>query len=235
MEVTGELVAQARRGRVDAAEEILAAHYSSVWRIATGLTGRADVGRGVARHIMQRSLRAMRTWTDEAAAMRWFHHHTLQTTRRAAKHEPQLSNDIFLRENTGNPGYVASVRALRSLPMQQREAFILSDLEKLGARSVAVAMDCSMIAAETHLSAARSHLRELAGPDYGTFIAKMADAYRKIGPEEQMSVQHAKARIHRILLPWRILQAIKFVGSLILLLATIWLAFELWKVLKHSM
>ena len=104
MEIPAELVVDARKGKTDAIVELLAMHYPVVWRIATGLTGRLDVGRGVARYIMQRSLRALDKWTEAGASTRWFHHHTLLTTRRAQKHEPDLSNDTFLREGAGDTG-----------------------------------------------------------------------------------------------------------------------------------
>ncbi len=235
MEPTSELVAAARKGKRDAIVELLTMHYPTVWRMASGLTGRADVGRGVVRYIMRRSLRALDHWTDEAAPTRWFQHHTLLTTRRAKKHGPDPIHDTLLGAAPADPGYTAFVRALRSLPMQQREAFILSDGEGMGIRTIAVAMDCSTIAAENHLREATARMRELAGSQYDAFVAAMSSAYKKLGPDEEMSVQNVRARIRRIVIPWRLLQMIKLVVSLVLLAIVLWGTLWIWRIVKHSM
>src|SRR4051794_41165259 len=151
-QVTSELVEGARKGRRDDVVELLALHYPVVWRMASGLTGRGDVGRGVVRFVMQRSLRATSHWAEDGAPTRWFHHHTLLTTRRTLKHSPTVANDTLLDGETADTGYVAFIRSLRTLPMQQREAFILTYGEKLDLRALAVAMDCSVTAATNHLA-----------------------------------------------------------------------------------
>jgi DNA-directed RNA polymerase specialized sigma24 family protein len=235
MEVSSELVLAARKGKRDAIVELLAAHYPTVWRMGTGLTGRLDVGRGVARHIMQRSLRVLETWKDEASPTRWFHHHTVLTARRAEKHSPDLTNDTFLRDASTDTGYVAFIRALRTLPIQQREAFILSNGEKLGNRALAVAMDCSMIAAENHLKEATTRLRELSGPHYEPYLDRMIQAYQRLGLDEEMSVQHVRERVQRIMIPWRVLRTLEFIASLILLAITLWGTMWVWRIVRHSM
>lgn len=235
MEASSELVADARHGRSDAIERLLALHYPTVWRMATGLTGRSDVGRGVARYVMRRSLRALPNWNDGAAATRWFHHHTLLTTRRTDKHAPDLRTDSLLRQGSDDAGYIAFVRALRSLPIQQREAFILTRLEGFGARNVAVAMDCSTIAAENHLMEAQRRLRELAGSQFNQQLDRMISAYQSIDPDEALSIERAKANIHRMMLSWRAMKTIKLVASFALLLITVWGSFWIWRIVQHSM
>ena len=66
------------------------------------------------------------------------------------------------------------IRALRALPMQQREAFILMHGEKLDVRAIAVAMDCSVLAAGNHLNEATDRLRHLAGSKLESHASRLA-------------------------------------------------------------
>ncbi|HEY7091177.1 MAG TPA: sigma factor-like helix-turn-helix DNA-binding protein [Tepidisphaeraceae bacterium] len=230
-----DLVAAARKGKRDAVVEVLAMHYPVVWRMATGLTGRADVGRGVTKFVMQRSLRVLSSWKDDAAPTRWFHHHTLLTTRRTTKHQPDTTNDTFLKGTAPDVAYTAFIRAVRTLPMQQREAFILTHGEKLDIRSLAVAMDCSVTAAANHLREAVDRLRVLAPAQYDAHVLRMNKAYEQLGPDEELALKNVRGRVRGIVIPWVIGRAIRFIFSLILLAATIWAAWWVWRIVEHSL
>jgi DNA-directed RNA polymerase specialized sigma24 family protein len=234
-EVTPELLAAARKGKRDAVVELLAMHYGVVWRMATGLTGRADVGRGVVKFVMQRSLRAMSHWKEEGAPARWFHHHTVLTTRRTAKHRPDTVNDTFINHAAGDVQYAAFVRALRALPMQQREAFVLSTGEKFNTRQLAVAMDCSIVAADNHLREATERLRELAADKFDAHAARMALAYQKLAPDEELAIQNLRKRVGRIVLPWIIRRIFSAILALILLAAAAWGGWWAWQIVRHSL
>src|SRR5471032_1967672 len=91
-----------------AIEAIFATNYPTVCRMAMGLTGRADVGAGVTRFVIKRALHALPNWKDEDAPQRWFLHHTVLTTRRAAKHQPDNTNDTLIADHrSAPPEYVA--------------------------------------------------------------------------------------------------------------------------------
>src|SRR3954452_18709235 len=110
-----ELLARARKLKRDAVEAVLARFYPVVYRMAAALSGRVDVARGVVRYVMKRSPRAMPGWRadDDLGPQRWFHHHTILTTRRAAKHTPELHDDVFMADASAlGPGYAAFIRAL---------------------------------------------------------------------------------------------------------------------------
>jgi DNA-directed RNA polymerase specialized sigma24 family protein len=230
-----DLVAAARKGKRDAVVELLALHYPMVWRMTTGLTGRADVGRGAAKFVMQRSLKVLHNWKDETAPTRWFLHHTVLTTRRTQKHQPDLNNDIFLRGMHSDAPYLAFVRGLRGLPMQQREAFIVTNCEKLDIRSLAVAMDCSTAAAANHLQVATDQLIQLCTSEFDRHLHTMARTYRTLTPEEELSLKDIRRNVRRMILPWIIGNAIKFVLSIALLVGMVWGSWWLWRVVKHSM
>src|SRR5450432_585035 len=179
--------------------------------MAAGLTGREDVTRGVVRWVMKRSFRALPSWRNDAAPTRWFAHHTVLTARRSAKHQPEINNDLLLNGVPNNPAYAAFIRALRSLPIQQREAFILTYGEKIDIRAVAVAMDCSTAACANHLNAATDRLRELAPDRFESQTRLLNTAYQTLNPSEEISLGQIRQRYVR---PWMIRRRIRTLLSL---------------------
>src|SRR4051812_40524786 len=187
MTLDADILDRARRLDKASVAQIFAANYPAVARIALGLSGRADVGAGVARFVVKRALHSLPNWKDEDAPQRWFLHHTILTTRRAAKHQPESSNDTLIDDPRAAPAeYVAFIRAGRLLPFQQREAFILHHGERLNERWSAVAMDCSVVAASNHLNAATAALQPLAGVKFGAYVDELSRVYRKLAPPEEM-------------------------------------------------
>jgi DNA-directed RNA polymerase specialized sigma24 family protein len=217
MEVDSELVESAKKGDRDAAVAVLAHYYPVVWRMCTGLTGRDDVGRGAAQFLMQRSLRVMHQWQGEGGATRWFHHHTVLTIRSTEKHQPDAEHDTLLGHGADR-GYVAFIRALRALPIQQREAFILHHGEKLGVRESAVAMDCSVLALENHLREAWTRLRELAGEKYESYVAQMAKTYQSLEPGEELVLKDVRRRVSGYFIPRFLARIARFLVVLALIL-----------------
>jgi DNA-directed RNA polymerase specialized sigma24 family protein len=209
------LLAKARKYNRAAVEAIFAENYAMASRIALGLSGRADVGMGVVRFVVKQAMRAVPAWKDDGAPERWFLHHTILTVRRAAKHQPNQKNDTLIADfKTASPEYLAFIRALRSLPMQQREAFILHHGERLKERFSAVAMDCSVIAASNHLNAAHNELRPIAGENFEAFIKRLNQTYQTLAPGEAMAVPKIRRAIVRYVWPRRIARVI---GWLLLL------------------
>jgi DNA-directed RNA polymerase specialized sigma24 family protein len=236
MEVTGKLIASARRGRHRAVVDLLAMHYRIVWRIAMGLTGRVKTGEKIVEVIMRQSLRAISTWTEAAAPMRWFQHHTVLLTREPPREEPRLADDTLLQNAAAADAlYVAFIRALRRLPYQQREAYLLTHGEDLQLRSVAIAMDCSVDAAETHLRAAGENLRQLAGAECPILTARMADAYRRLEPKEGLTITDLRARVKKFMVPWMIRRTLALISAIVLLGAAGWGCWWLWQIVRHSM
>src|SRR5688572_15823413 len=167
MEIPAALFDQAKKLKRPAVDDLFAMVYPAVVRIAKALAGRDDVADGVVRFVMLRASRMIPTWRDETAAERWFLHHTVLTARRAAAHEPSPKHDLLVAPpspaDPPTPAYVAFVRAVRQLPVQQREAFLLHAGERFNPRYLGVAMDCSTQAAQAHLDAATAALRTVVG------------------------------------------------------------------------
>jgi DNA-directed RNA polymerase specialized sigma24 family protein len=228
-----DLLHRARRFDRPAVESIFAENYPAVCRIAMGLSGRADVGMGVTRFVVKQALHVLPAWKDPDAPQRWFLHHTILTVRRAAKHQPDKTNDTFIDDPRAAPAeYVAFIRALRLLPMQQREAFILHHAERLNERWSAVAMDCSVIAASNHLKAANEALRSIAAGGFDKFAGEISRVYRKLTPPQEMMLPKLRRTIARHIWPRRIARAFGWLILLSFIGGVIYAAWKIWPMLE---
>lgn len=164
---------------------ILTESFPAVHRIAHALAGEPRTATAVCRHVLRRAVRVMPRWRKGITPENWFYHHTLLVAREAAKQVPPPERDLLVTAGPGGqPTYIAFVRALRGLPRQQMEAFVLNHGEKLNSRLLGVAMDCSASAAATHLSAATEALRTIAGASYEELVPSLERAYATLTPPE---------------------------------------------------
>src|SRR3954471_4624553 len=168
MPLDSDVIASATKWKPHAVTQVLQDNAPSVYRIAYALAGRWDVGRGVARFVLNRSVRMMPKWKPDDDPANWYHRFTIMVARRGAKHGVESPAKDVLVEQAMQPDtrYIAFVSALRQLETQQREAFLLHHSERLNARYSALAMDCSTEAAENHLKAADQALQLVAGADF---------------------------------------------------------------------
>ena len=225
MLVDDDTLAKARRYQRNALETLLASACPAVSRMALGLSGRADVGRGITRFVMKQAVARVPRFRDADAAGRWFHHHTVLIARRAVRHAPSPQEDVLT--GTGpSPAYTAFIRALRSLPLQQREAFILYHGEELDLRNLAIAMDCSTRAAGLHLQAAEQALRPMAQDDYEALVREMRAAYAKLVPEEDALLPTVRSAVGRSLMVRSIGRLVKLIAVALILAAG---AYAVWR------
>ncbi len=134
--------------------------------MARALTGDAAEAERVVDFVLSRGAVLLPAWRRGTMTQNWFYHHTLLAAREraAAKPAPAPKEDLLVADAAdAGPEYVAFVRAVRGLPGQQCEAFILHQGEKLNSRFLGVTMDCSSAAAENHLNAANAALAAIAG------------------------------------------------------------------------
>lgn len=226
MAISDELLDKARRGHPGAAEEVLAEAYPAVFRMAYALTGRPGAARQVLHDVLRRSLRVMPHWRRGMVPENWFYHHTIITARSASPQPPPPQDDVLLKQaRSDNPAYAAFLRAVRSLPRQQTEAFILHHGEKLNTRLLGVAMDCSQNAAADHLRAAEQSVSAVTGEATPVLIATMEQAYSTLAPPVTAVRPAARKYVARHLRPRRI----KRIALLILLLALLAALFYLWQ------
>ena len=184
MTTDSQVVRAALKLRPGAVRQVLQDNASCVYRLAYALAGRWDVGRGIARFVLNRSVRMMPKWKPQDDPANWYHRFTVMVSRRSAHHKPIAGKDVLV-EQALHPDtqYIAFVAALRQLESQQREAFLLHHCEHLNARYSALAMDCSTEAAENHLRAADGSLRLVAGEHFEVLTKKLTDAYTHLTPD----------------------------------------------------
>src|SRR5688500_17789368 len=103
MPLSPATLAAARRLSAPAVAEVLREHYAPVHRLAHGLAGRADVGAGLVRYVMHRSIAIAPTWEEETQPENWFHRFTVSTARRSIHHRPDPRADLLLGDSGVTP------------------------------------------------------------------------------------------------------------------------------------
>src|SRR5262249_52624125 len=160
---------------------------------------------------------------DAAAPWRWFLHHGILNLRRRG---PSPGPDPLVQYSADKQvPFVAFVTALRKLPQQQIEAFILRHGESMKDRELAVAMDCSVTAATTHLAAAEGSLNLVAGSDFGARLADFRTAYDNLSPDPESVKRYVAERVATKTVRRRTRRVVTLVVWIVLLTA---IAYGLW-------
>ena len=214
MAVSEELLRRAQKDDRAAMEALLSDVYPSVYRIAHALTGRADAGRYVVHGVLRRSLRVMPEWRVGVIPENWYYHHTVLSTRDFSSRPPDPREDLLVTgasaAGAADPGYAAFVRALRSLPVQQAEAYVLFHGENLNDRLLGVAMDCSVNAAATHLVAATQGLGAVVGEKTEQYTKLLSSAYRAVTPPPETIEPVARQYVKKALRPKQVRRVIRW-------------------------
>jgi DNA-directed RNA polymerase specialized sigma24 family protein len=147
------------------------------------MPGRSDQGQVIERVVMEQFSRNLRRWKEAEAAGRWFYHHTILEARRHPSPPPEPAQDLLAAPSPADMQYLAFVRALRMLPRQQMEAFILHAGEKWPLRAMAISMDCSTSATDVHLKQAQEMLAGVAGEHFNDLKARFYKAYQALSPD----------------------------------------------------
>jgi DNA-directed RNA polymerase specialized sigma24 family protein len=222
-----EALPRARNLDTAAIETILRVHYPRVCRMAMALCGREKQGKHTIRTVLGQSVKPMRFWNSEGEAANWFLHHTVLRSRENAGGSPNPREDCLVHTlSNPSPEHTAFVRALRLLPQQQREAFLLFRGEHLDPRRAGVAMDCSTGAAETHRLAAEKALGDVTGETFEERSAELVRVYATLTPPEQLIVGDVAAICGKVQTT-RLARAIRFVFQLIILGAIIWFVWQI--------
>jgi DNA-directed RNA polymerase specialized sigma24 family protein len=227
--LSDETIAAARSGRRSAVEAVLSYRYARVCRIALALCGREKTGQAVLKEILDRALEILPSWESQSDADNWFVHYAILACRRARPDRIEPSQDCLVqRVDHPTPGYQAFIRALRLLPGQQQEAFVLSRGEQLDARPLAIAMDCSTAAAANHLIAAVKSLTAIAGPDFQTQATAMGRVYASLTPTDELIVNQIATRVSRHRKTRRLRRFISAILTAGVLGGTAWIVWKLW-------
>lgn len=217
-----EQLARARKYDWTPLEQMLEQKFPAVCRMAHGLCGREDVALKVIERIMRQAVERVPEWRDVETAERWFYHHTILAARETAEtQKPEPDKDLLVKLcDSPTPAYVAFIRAIRNLPVQQREAFILHHGEDLNTRHMATAMDCSTKAAEMHLDAAHEALEPIAGDAFVALRERLTRAYAAMTPADAVVRPTVRPYVARFIIPMRIKRTARMVLLTSLLLIT---------------
>lgn len=195
-------------------EDVLADAYPSVYRMAHALTGRTGGARRVLHEVLRRSLRVLPNWRAGSVPENWFYHHTLLSAREFSMPLPEPRADLLVAaagDAAHDPFYIGFVKALRNLPRQQAEAFILFHGEKLNDRLLGVAMDCSTGAAHTHIVAAHAALKAASGAGMDVLAATLERAYHNLTPPRAAIAPIARKYVRQGLRPRRLRRLVRLV------------------------
>lgn len=197
MEIDDALFTAARRGRREPTIEVIAQLVPEAFAIATLLTGSFNAGRQAIHRLAVASMRQLPTWTDANEGQRWFRHQAVLVARQIGTRgddDPQ----IFARPDSTPPaGFAAFIRAVRLLPQQQQESFLLQHGLGFDARDRGIAMDCSTTAAQLHLQEADRQLAPLLADDYDLMRRILRDgAARLLDVEDPRAFVARRYRRH---------------------------------------
>ncbi len=228
MPITDELLARASCFDIPAVEDVLSHYRPAVHRLATALSGRAKTGAAITRQVLLKSLGFVETWDDVAKVDRWFYHQTIISARPYAERPPTTKADVLLPAGaSADPPSLAFVKALRDLPHQQREAYLLTVGEQLSPRSMATAMDFSLEASGNHLGNAKRTLKSIAGDHHIALELAVATTYAMLTPAGDETLPLVRSAINRHVWPKRL----KVLGALVLLIAVLGgLAWGIWTI-----
>jgi DNA-directed RNA polymerase specialized sigma24 family protein len=208
-------------------EEVLADAYPSVYRMAHALTGRTGAARQVLHEVLRRSLLVLPKWRAGTTTENWFYHHTLLSAREFSTRPPDPHEDLLVAaggDAANDPAYIGFVRALRNLPPQQAESFLLHHGENLNTRLLGVAMDCSAGAAGTHLEAARQALAAVSGAGIDVLTSTLARAYHALTPPPAAVSPITRRYVKRTLRPRRL----KRLFRVLLVVGLVFAAYVAW-------
>lgn len=199
--------------------------HAQVYRIALALCGNRPTAETVVEKVLRQSAAIFKRWKTDEEASRWFLHYTVLLSRNA---KSPTGEDLLLSAATDSES-AETIKALRKLPMQQREAFLLHHGEALDLRQLATAMDCSSAAAANHLVGAAKSLEQLCPLGIGDFTTQLPGLLRQLlPPSDALNVD-----LDRILAEQRrkefIAMAIRWLWRLVPLTAIGWLLWWIWQ------
>ena len=178
---TSDVIQRARRGDLDAFDDLVALHERRVWGLAHQITNNADEARDIAQEVFLRVHRHLGRYDPGRPFESWLYRITVNCAYDHIKKRPAfVPLDSLLAEHSpaladtqsGNPTaametrdlHAALRRSLGCLTPQERSVFILRDVRGLATREIAYILGCTTITVRRHSSNARLKLREaLAG------------------------------------------------------------------------
>jgi DNA-directed RNA polymerase specialized sigma24 family protein len=231
---------------------LLRQSHARIHRIALALCGNRQSAEAVVEKVLRASGKISRRWETDEDAQRWFMHYTVLLCRAMNSEKNDAGSEVSRRAGSvgpGSSGYlrtgvgddeallslvtdtdsIAILHAIRQLPTQQREAFLLHHGEEMDLRQMATAMDCSNAAAANHLVAAVKSLKEFQLIGIGEFTARLPALLRQLLPPTDALDAHLQNLIADQRHRERLRQIVDWVVRITLLAAIAALLWWIWQ------
>jgi hypothetical protein len=171
--------------------------------MAVGLCASERAARRIVPPALRQTIRIFYIRKIELHPGGWLLHQTLLASRPAAATPVNPTDDPLV--GTAEPAeaaYVAWIRAIRHLPRQQQEAFLLHHGLGFDQRDLGIAMDCSTVAAANHLRAAHAAIAPLEEGRQQEWIERLQKTMASFDPprinmEAQVARGAAQVRLIR--------------------------------------
>ena len=164
--------------------EIFETYVDGALRVAVGILGDAEEAEDVVQEMFVRLHRSLPNLRSRSALRAYVYRATVHTALNALRRGrdrrwsvPPSKGELRAspaedphRKLEGEEVYRAILRFLVRIPLQQRVAFLLREIEGLGLDEVARALGCAPSTARVHLHLARKALREMIEREYPEFL-----------------------------------------------------------------
>ncbi len=147
------------------ADEALDLVQEAMLRLVKHYSGRPEDEWGPLFHrILQNRIQDWhRRWRVRNRFRVWFRHEDVKSEGDPLEQQPDRSNPAADERMTGRQAIRALESAIGTLPLRQRQAFLLRVWEELDVAQTAAAMGCSEGSVKTHYSRAVHSLRRVLG------------------------------------------------------------------------
>ncbi len=163
-----DLVRRARRGDVDAFEELYRGHVGRIYAVSLRMVADPALAEELTQEAFVRAWRKLASFRGTAAFSTWLHRLAVNVVLDALRARRRW-RERFTEEQPAQPpvapardpaGSLDLERGIALLPPRARAVFVLHDIEGYKHREVARLLDLSVGACKAHLHRARRRLRE---------------------------------------------------------------------------
>ena len=165
------LVARARSGDVEAFAGLMSKHERQVFRLAFRLTGNAEDAKDVAQEVFLKLHRSLGSLDEARELSPWLYRVTVNAVndlvRKRRPSEPLAEIELASSHPTPERDLLDAERrrlaidALAQLPLKERSALVLRDIEGLSTAEVAEVLGSSEATVRSQVSIARGKLRRI--------------------------------------------------------------------------
>ncbi|MFC2172711.1 RNA polymerase sigma factor [Acidobacteriota bacterium] len=169
-----ELVRRARKGDDDAFEELIRRYQRDAYRLALRMTGRHEDADELAQEAFMRAYTGLKNFKGESSFKTWLYRITINlsiNSRNKAKRERDRLQPLEEARVGTDPTNVKDIllkqmrhqvkRAIRHLPVRQRETLVLRLYDEMKFSEIASVMECSEGTAKANFFHAVSNLKKV--------------------------------------------------------------------------